>query len=187
MQLLLALLSLTALITSSSAVTVNFASCRLTKSENGEVVGRVDLREQSDTNVLQLRLQVDGAKLTLAANSKHGFHVHTYGNISGSCSTTGGHYNPDGVDHASPTSAQRHVGDLGNVQADASGNIDVSFNDTYASLTGTKAIMGRAFVLHGGEDDIGLGGNAGSLASGNAGPRLACCVIGWATGTDWVY
>lgn len=41
----------------------------------------------------------------------------------------------------------RHVGDLGNVQADASGNIDLSFNDTYASLTGTKAIMGRAFVV----------------------------------------
>lgn len=33
------------------------------------------------------------------------------------------------------------------------------------------------FKLHAGEDDLGQGGDAGSLASGNAGPRLACCII----------
>ncbi|XP_054750462.2 superoxide dismutase [Cu-Zn]-like [Lytechinus pictus] len=169
-----------------ATVTVNFASCRLTKNENGEIVGRVDLREQEGSSkVLQIRLQVDGAKLPLEANSKHGFHVHAYGNISGSCSNTGGHYNPEGVLHGGPTSTQRHTGDLGNVQADASGNINVSFNDTHASLTGDNAIIGRAFVLHAGEDDLGTGGDAGSRATGNAGSRLACCVIGWASGTDW--
>jgi len=28
-----------------------------------------------------------------------------------------------------------------------------------------------------GQDDLGTGGNAGSRATGNAGGRLACCII----------
>ena len=51
-------------------------------------------------------------------------------------------------------------------------------DDSLVSLTGDKSIAGRAIVVHAGRDDLGLGGNAGSLASGNAGSRVACCVIG---------
>lgn len=32
--------------------------------------------------------------------------------------------------------------------------------------------------MHAGADDLGRGGDAGSIASGNAGSRVACCVIG---------
>ena len=38
-------------------------------------------------------------------------------------------------------------------------------------------ILGRAIVVHAGEDDLGLGGDEGSLATGNAGARVACCKI----------
>ena len=38
-------------------------------------------------------------------------------------------------------------------------------------------IGGLALVIHAGEDDLGLGGDAGSVASGNAGARIACCNI----------
>jgi len=31
--------------------------------------------------------------------------------------------------------------------------------------------------IHQNEDDLGRGGNPGSLATGNAGARIACCVI----------
>jgi len=50
--------------------------------------------------------------------------------------------------------------------------------DALAMLWGDNTIIGRAMVVHGGEDDLGDGGDAGSLANGNAGPRVACCVIG---------
>ena len=40
-----------------------------------------------------------------------------------------------------------------------------------------NTIAGRAIVVHAGEDDLGLGGNPGSVASGNAGSRVACGVI----------
>ena len=45
-------------------------------------------------------------------------------------------------------------------------------------LWGDDHIIGRAIVVHGGEDDLGDGGDEGSKANGNAGPRVACCVIG---------
>ena len=44
-------------------------------------------------------------------------------------------------------------------------------------------IIGRAVVLHSGTDDLGLGGDDGSLATGNAGSRLGCCAIVDTTGT----
>ncbi|XP_071487451.1 uncharacterized protein [Diadema antillarum] len=183
MQLLLAIALFATLLAQSSPASVHYASCLLAKSGNTQIVGRVDLREQSGT--LEINLQVDGSKLSLQADSKHGFHVHTYGNIRGSCGSTGGHYNPDDVNHAGPTDSERHVGDLGNVVTNSSGDIDVRFNDTFASLVGNKSIIGRSFVLHAGEDDLGKVDNDGSRASGNAGARLACCVIGWASGSEW--
>ena len=42
---------------------------------------------------------------------------------------------------------------------------------------GLRDIVGRSMVIHADEDDLGLGGNAGSLATGNAGERLACGII----------
>ena len=37
--------------------------------------------------------------------------------------------------------------------------------------------MGRSLVLHAHEDDLGEGPNKASKSNGNAGDRIACCVI----------
>ena len=42
-----------------------------------------------------------------------------------------------------------------------------------------RNIIGRAIVVHAREDDLGQGGDEGSLKTGNAGGRVGCCVIGY--------
>jgi len=45
------------------------------------------------------------------------------------------------------------------------------------TLNGEKSIVGRAIVVHAKMDDLGLGGDAESKRTGNAGPRLSCGVV----------
>ena len=47
-----------------------------------------------------------------------------------------------------------------------------------AKLYGVHGIIGRTVVLHSAKDDLGLGGDEGSLKTGNSGSRIACGVIG---------
>lgn len=82
------------------------------------------------------------------------------------------------MEHGGPQDQIRHIGDLGNVEADARGIVSTSFSDTVISLFGTRSIIGRSIVVHAGVDDFGQGGHADSKKTGNAGGRVACGVIG---------
>ncbi|XP_063593948.1 uncharacterized protein LOC134770958 [Penaeus indicus] len=114
----------------------------------------------------------------------HGFHIHEFGDLSDGCTTIGGHYNPHKRLHGSPDDRERHVGDLGNVLADADGIAKVNITDPIISLTGPFSVIGRALDVHAGEDDLGDGGDEKSLKGGNAGRRLACGVVGFAFEDD---
>lgn len=104
---------------------------------------------------------------------RHGFHVHEYGDCSASDGTSaGGHFNPDGSPHGGPGDADRHVGDLGNISADSDGTARHDAVDPRIELGGPRSIIGRAVILHAGEDD------QTSQPSGAAGARIACGVIG---------
>ena len=73
---------------------------------------------------------------------------------------------------------ERHVGDLGNVIAGEDGNAKYEREDHLINIYGEFSVIGRSFVVHADEDDLGLGGHELSLTTGNAGARLACGVIG---------
>jgi Cu-Zn family superoxide dismutase len=104
---------------------------------------------------------------------KHGFHIHEYGDCSAPNGTSaGGHFNPEGMEHAGPDSPKRHVGDLGNLEADADGNAHLEYVDKHLMLNGPKSIIGRGVIVHANEDDLK------SQPTGNAGGRVACGVIG---------
>lgn len=104
----------------------------------------------------------------------HGFHIHENAVVDGDCASAGGHYNPFGNQHGAPEAENRHVGALGNVIADDNGTVDTTIEDRLVKLYGEHSVIGRSCLVHGGEDDLGLGGNASSLANGNAGPRIYC-------------
>ena len=106
---------------------------------------------------------------------KHGFHIHEYGDLSQGCDSAGGHYNPDGVDHGDLENG--HVGDLGNITANEDGVAEFTIKAERVDLVGERSVVGRAIVVHADEDDLGLGGDAESRKTGNAGDRLACGII----------
>lgn len=54
------------------------------------------------------------------------------------------------------------------------------FYDSIISLSGINSIVGRAILVHGKADDVGRGMDAESKKTGNAGPRVACGVVGLA-------
>jgi len=115
------------------------------------------------------------AELTGLTPGEHGFHVHQYGDctsVDGKCA--GGHFNPTGAPHGGPDSAQRHVGDLGNITADASGKAVYDRVDKMIALSGPNSIIGRGIIVHAGRDDLK------SQPSGDAGARVGCGVIGLA-------
>jgi len=108
----------------------------------------------------------------------HGFHIHQLGDTSQGCKSMKGHFNPYQIRHGAPEDTYRHVGDLGNIYAGNDGVAIIDVQDSHLSLNGLNSIIGRGVVIHAGKDDLGKGGDEGSLKTGNAGGRVACAVIG---------
>jgi Cu-Zn family superoxide dismutase len=120
--------------------------------------------------------QLEGDKVKVVVDLQgvppgpHGFHIHEKADLSApDLSSAGAHFNPGGHKHGGPESAERHAGDLGNVDADVSGNIKKEL--TVAGLSvGTGAaddVVGRSVILHAKADDLK------SDPSGNSGGRIA--------------
>ena len=110
---------------------------------------------------------------------KHGFHIHTTGDLREGCKSLCSHYNPHNKTHGDIKSKNRHVGDLGNIKPNKYGIIKKTLKDKLIKLRGKYSIIGRSVVIDEKEDDLGLGNNDESLKTGNAGKRIACGVIGY--------
>uniref|UniRef100_A0A0D2NPW4 Superoxide dismutase [Cu-Zn] n=1 Tax=Gossypium raimondii TaxID=29730 RepID=A0A0D2NPW4_GOSRA len=117
-------------------------------------------------------------RITGLTPGPHGFHLHEYGDTTNGCMSTGPHFNPNNMTHGAPEDEVRHAGDLGNIIANADGVAEATIVDNQIPLSGPNAVVGRAFVVHELEDDLGKGGHELSLTTGNAGGRLACGVVG---------
>jgi len=123
---------------------------------------------------------VDGTIDGLAPGSDHALAIHESGDLSGGCATTGAHFNPGGRGrHGSPDDEERHVGDLGNVRADASGRASFKFVDR---LVAVNDIIGRSVVVAEGPDDLGRGDTPLSKINGNCGQLLSCGIIARSAG-----
>ena len=97
----------------------------------------------------------------------HGMHVH----MGTDCMAPGTHLNPLDAPHgpANAASGMRHLGDLGNITADASGMVEEMLRD---SLLGSDAsFIGRVVVVHEGQDDLS------TQPDGSSGQPVGCGVI----------
>jgi len=144
---------------------------------NGDQVkGKISLEQSADGGPTKITGTVTG----LPQAGKYGFHVHEFGDLSRGCDSAGAHYNPQKVEHGAPEddAQHRHVGDLGNIEADEKGEAAVNIQDSLVSLVGKFSVIGRSIVVHERADDLGRGGNPDSKKTGNAGGRRACGVIG---------
>jgi len=138
----------------------------LVPGQNSKVSGTVRFTQESKG----VRVQAEVKGLTPGA---HGFHVHEKGDLSKpDLTSAGGHFNPTGHPHSAPDSKQRHIGDLGNLEADANGTARADFVDSHLQLAGPHSIIGRAVIVHEKADDLK------SQPTGDAGGRVAGGVIG---------
>ncbi|TYI26114.1 hypothetical protein ES332_A05G093700v1, partial [Gossypium tomentosum] len=139
---------------------------------DSKVEGVVTLTQEDDGRTT-VNVRVTGLTPGL-----HGFHLHEYGDTTNGCMSTGAHFNPNRMTHGAPEDKVRHAGDLGNIVANADGVAEATVVDKQIPLSGPNSVIGRAFVVHELEDDLGKGGHELSLTTGNAGGRLACGVVG---------
>ncbi|CAG0919627.1 unnamed protein product [Notodromas monacha] len=143
--------------------------------KGAEVSGKIFFIQQADGMSTKITGQVMGLKQGL-----HAFHIHEYGDNTSGCSSAGPHFNPFKKPHGGPDDTERHLGDLGNMLADANGVANLNMEDKMIRLDGPHSILGRALVIHADPDDFGRGGDANSRETGNSGARLACGIIGLA-------
>ena len=145
-----------------------YAVATIGPASGSSVSGEVRFHQDGET------VRITGTVQGLAPG-EHGLHIHTVGDCSApDASSAGGHFDPEEDSHGSPDEpiGRHHLGDLGNITADASGAAKVNKEDAEMSLeTGENSILDRAVVVHADADDFV------SQPSGAAGARIGCGVI----------
>ena len=116
---------------------------------------------------LEVRVQAAG----LSAG-QYGAHLHAVGRCEGpGFESAGAHWNPTGRAHGKLNPGGHHLGDLDNLEVDASGAGRLEFTIAGAATSGEGGLLdadGAAIVIHAAPDDYRTD------PSGNSGARIAC-------------
>jgi superoxide dismutase, Cu-Zn family len=148
----------------AQAQEVTKAAAQLEPKSGSQVTGTVTFTKVGDE--VQVVADIQNLK-----PGKHGFHIHEKGDCSApDAASAGAHFNPTQKHHGGPMTAEHHSGDLGNLEADASGKAHLDWKGKL-SLSGTDSIIGKSIVVHEKEDDLKTD------PSGNSGARIACGAI----------
>lgn len=167
---------------STLALTLILASCGNGSSSDHKGKTAVAILNPTKGNDIHGRIAfapVDKGILVIAEvhglkPGKHGLHIHEKGDCSADdASSAGGHFNPTDMPHGAPDAEKRHVGDLGNIEADENGDAFYERIDTVLKLEGPNSIIGKSVIVHTGVDDFT------TQPTGDAGARGACGVIEW--------
>ncbi|MFO0744259.1 MAG: superoxide dismutase family protein [Myxococcota bacterium] len=150
------------------------ATVKVEARSGSSVSGTVTFEETpADGNgVRPVRITIDLSGLSAG---EHGFHVHQNGDCSDpKADSAGPHFDFGGHPHGDMHDAMSHVGDLGNLTADANGHV-AKVVDGVTKLTlmpgADNSIVGHAIIVHGNADDLK------TQPSGASGPRVGCGVV----------
>ena len=150
----------------SAATEINKLTVSLEPRSDSGVSGNVVFR-QDDKGVTMV------AVLSGLTEGSHAIHLHETADCSAPDGTsTGGHWNPTRKQHGRwGDKAGYHKGDIGNFTADANGHGTITFvTNEWCIGCGdtTKDILGKAIIVHQGEDDYT------TQPTGAAGGRVSC-------------
>lgn len=146
------------------------------QNASGDEVGVATLTQENDKVVVRFV----GEGLT---EGFHGFHVHATGAcVAPAFTSADGHYNPGGTGHG------HHAGDMPPLSVNEDGTAEVRFNTDTFTLAELFDSNGSALIVHASRDNLahipsryshatGTGPDATTLATGDAGARVACGVI----------
>jgi Cu-Zn family superoxide dismutase len=142
------------------------ATAMLEPTKGNNVGGKVDFEQKGDKVFVT-------AIVSGLAPGEHGFHIHEKCDCSsGDGMSAGGHFNPTGKAHGSPSAPDHHTGDMPMLVADGYGKASFSAEITGMTIgSGPTDIVGKAVVVHKDADDFK------TQPAGNSGPRVACGVI----------
>lgn len=139
------------------------------KGRDGRDLGRVKLLETTVGILLHLRLKG-------LPPGPHGFHIHEIGRCEGDFESAGGIHNPLGAKHGFLNEEGAMAGDLPNIHATASGEVEVEVLAPFVTITKDSEDTlfdadGASLIIHEKADDY--------LTDplGNSGARIACGVI----------
>lgn len=158
----------------------------LTAQVGADAVGaRALLRNAHGARVGEARLiqDTDGVLVRVLGQGLpsgfHGFHVHAVGACIPPFASAGGHFNPAGTTHPS------HAGDMPVLLVNADGTGELGFRTDRYTLGDLFDADGSALIVHANPDNYANiptdrydpDPDASTLATGDAGGRIACGVI----------
>jgi Cu-Zn family superoxide dismutase len=150
-------------VTLKAVAVVKPAAAATTQPANNNVTGTVTFTQTGSQ--VTFVADIDG----LEPNTMHGFHIHDKGDLSTpNLSSAGGHFNPTHEMHGGPDMPHHHMGDLGNLTADANGHAHLEGAVPGVTLTiGDFGIINRSVIIHAKADDLH------SQPAGESGARVA--------------
>lgn len=152
---------------------------------------KVQLADASGAPAGVVKLTTQGTKVVVRAEVQgltpgfHGFHVHSVGQCVAPFTTAGGHYNPGGTGHGS------HAGDMPSLLVLDDGTAELQFATDNFTIAELFDADGSAIIVHALPDNFAniptryqsttegtFGPDSATLATGDAGARVACGVVG---------
>ncbi|QBR91356.1 superoxide dismutase family protein [Nocardioides euryhalodurans] len=150
------------------------------RGTDGSKVGKVTLKQTGDTVVVKGRAEA-------LTPGFHGFHIHAIGicdpaAAAGPFTSAGGHYTGGDTTHGN------HAGDMPPLLVMDDGEASAQFVTDRFGLAELRDLDGSAVMVHAGPDNLANiptrysaagvpGPDAATLATGDAGARVACGVI----------